>query len=128
MVSLESLQQRLLVENYELKASKECTIQVHVRRTGEVISIQVIPSLTTYGDIIKLICEKIKEPEPSHYYLALNYESEMQDDMLFEPGLENGRFQMIMRTKWLLEYIAERTMERKRLPVESKFHRNSSVL
>ncbi len=61
--------------------------------------------------------------------------------MLFEPGLENGRFQMIMRTQWLLEYIAERAMERKRLQskmrpvldtgnpaVESKFNRNSSVL
>ncbi len=61
--------------------------------------------------------------------------------MLFETGLENGQFQMIMKTKWLLEHIAEQTMGRKRLlpdmrpvldtgnpTIESKFHRNSSVL
>ncbi|CAF2934828.1 unnamed protein product [Rotaria sp. Silwood2] len=94
---------------------EECTIQVHVRRTGEVVSIKVIPLLTTYGNIIKKTCKKIKEPEPSHYYMVFNYEYEMKDDMLFEERHKNGPFQMIMRTKWLLEYIAEQTMHKKQL-------------
>jgi hypothetical protein len=105
------------------------------------ISIPVIPLLTTYGDIIKTICEKIKEPEPSHYYVALNYETEMPDDMVFESRLKEQRFQMIMRTKWLLEYIAERTIQKRRLNPEilhaldidtsieeGEFHQNSSIL
>jgi hypothetical protein len=87
-----------------------------------------------------MICDKIEEPEPDHYYLALNYEKEMQDNMVFDPYHKNGRFQMIMRTKWLLEYIAEKAMQKQRLapelrhvldtdtPVtESEFHRNCST-
>lgn len=94
------------------------TIQVHVRRTGEVISVEIRPSITTYGDIVKIICGKINESEPSHYYLALNYESEMQDDIVFDPRLVHERFQMIMRTKWLLQYIAERTMLKQQFKLE----------
>ncbi|CAF4449561.1 unnamed protein product, partial [Adineta steineri] len=59
--------------------SEECTIEVHVRRTCEFISITVIPMVTTFGDIIKIICEKINEPEPSHYYIAMNNELEMEN-------------------------------------------------
>jgi hypothetical protein len=74
--------------------------------------------LTTYGDIVKIICEKIKEPEPDHYYLAMNYKTEMADNMVFELTHENQKFQLIMRTKWILEYIAEQTMQRQRMKPE----------
>ncbi|CAF1044480.1 unnamed protein product [Rotaria sp. Silwood1] len=57
-----------------------CSIQVHVRRTGEMVNINVIPSTTTYDEIIRKVCERINEPEPSHYYLALNYEVELKND------------------------------------------------
>ena len=65
----------------------------------------------------------------------------MRDDMVFQPRPENEQFQMIMRTKWLLEYIAEKAMQKQRLTpemrhildednsaVESEFHRNCSLL
>ncbi len=106
--------------NYNLKASEEYTIQVYVRRTGEVVSIKVIPLVMTYGDIIKRICEKITELEPSHYYIAVNYESQMDDNMLFERGHKDLRFQMIMKTKYLLEYIAEQAMQKQRLKPEMR--------
>ncbi|CAF0824288.1 unnamed protein product [Rotaria sordida] len=56
------------------------SIQVHVRRTGEMVNIDVIPSTTTYDEIIRKVCERINEPEPSHYYLTLNYEVELRND------------------------------------------------
>ncbi len=106
--------------NYNLKTSEECTIQVHVRRTGDVVSIQVTPLLTTYGDIINIICERIKEPEPSHYYIASNYETEMENNILFEQKHKDMRFQMIMKTIYLLEYIAEQAMQKERLKPEMR--------
>jgi hypothetical protein len=74
----------------------------------------------TYGDIIKRISEKVTELEPSHYYIAVNYESQMDDNMLFERGHKDLRFQMIMRTKYLLEYIAEQAMQKQRLKPEMR--------
>ncbi|CAF3088419.1 unnamed protein product [Rotaria sp. Silwood2] len=85
-----------------------CSIQVHVRRTGEMVNINVIPSTTTYDAIIRKVCERINEPEPSHYYLALNYEVELKNDNIFQSQQQDGRYQLIMRTRWLLEYLAEK--------------------
>jgi hypothetical protein len=100
------------------QASQECTIEVYVRRTGEVVPVKVIPLITTYGDIIKMICATRTQLEPSHYYIALNYETLMEDDRTFKNDHRNSRFQMIMKTKWLLEYIAEQTMQKQRLQSE----------
>ncbi|CAF1002648.1 unnamed protein product [Adineta steineri] len=99
--------------------SEECTIEVHVRRTCEFISITVIPMVTTFGDIIKIICEKINEPEPSHYYIAMNNELEMENHLIVQPHLMNQKFEMIMRTKWLLEIIAEQQMGRQYVKLPS---------
>jgi hypothetical protein len=42
----------------------------------------------------------------------------MADNMVFELTHENQKFQLIMRTKWILEYIAEQTMQRQRMKPE----------
>ncbi|CAF0855354.1 unnamed protein product [Adineta steineri] len=99
--------------------SEECTIEVHVRRTCEFISVKVIPMVTTFGDIIKIICETISEPEPSHYYIAMNNELEMENHLIVQPHLMNQKFEMIMRTKWLLEIIAEQQMGRQYVKLPS---------
>jgi hypothetical protein len=44
----------------------------------------------------------------------------MEDYMLFERKHEHLPFQMIMKTKWLLEYIAEQTMHKQRLKPEMR--------
>ncbi|CAF2754367.1 unnamed protein product [Rotaria sp. Silwood2] len=61
-----------------------CSIQIHVRRTGEMVNINVIPSTTMYDEIIRKVCERINEPASSHYYLALNYEVELKNDEIFQ--------------------------------------------
>lgn len=76
---------------------------------------KVVPSVSTYGDIIREICKKRRELDPSHYYIAMNYSKEMDENMLFEGDLKNARFQMFMKTKWLLEHIAEQAIHKKRL-------------
>lgn len=86
-----------------------------VRRTGEVIPVKVIPSVSTYGDIIQEICKKRRELDPSHYFIALNYSTEMNENMRFEGDLKNARFQMFMKTKWLMEHIAEQAIHKKRM-------------
>ncbi|CAF0882194.1 unnamed protein product [Adineta ricciae] len=102
-------------------ASEKVRIQIYVRRTGEHVLIDVIPKLTTFGSIVKTVCERINDPEPSHYYISLNNEKEMFDDMVFEPSHASEQFQMIMRTKWLLEHIAAQAMRRQGIkPVETK--------
>jgi small GTP-binding protein len=106
--------------NDYFQAAQECTIEVYVRRTGEVMSLKVIPLTTTYGDIIKMICERRTELEPSHYYIALNYEILMENNIPFRSELQNSRFQMIMKTKWLLEHIAEQAMQKERLKPEMR--------
>ena len=97
------------------QTSNEHKIDVFVRRTGEIISVQVIPSVTTYGDIIREICKKRKDLDPSHYYIAMNYSTEMADDMTFDQSFKSTQFQMFMKTKWLLEHIAEQAMHKKQL-------------
>ena len=67
-----------------------------------------------------MICERISRFEPSHYYITANYEVQMEDHMYFEYGHRDFRFQMLMKTKWLLEYIAEQTMQRQRLKPEAR--------
>ncbi|UJR20595.1 hypothetical protein I4U23_023720 [Adineta vaga] len=96
-------------------ASEKCTIQVYVRRTGEIVPVEVTFMSTTFGDIVKIICERINESEPSHYYISLNNETQMLNDMIFEPRHENQKFEMILKTKWLLERIAERSIQKERL-------------
>lgn len=86
-----------------------------VRRTGEIVSVKVIPSVTTYGDIIREICKKRKALDPSHYFIALNYSTELDDDATFDESLKYARFQMFMKTKWLMEHIAEQAIQKKQL-------------
>ena len=84
----------------------EVEIQVHVRQTGEVVNIPVIPLSTSYGEILNEVCRRIKQPHPENYYLAWRYEIELENNQLFQPEHLNGSFQMIMRSKVLIEYIA----------------------
>lgn len=88
--------------------STNYSIHVHVRRTGEVIEVSVTPSKTTHDEIIKNVCQRIREPEPSHYYLTLDYAVELENDHIFQRQREGARYQLVMRTKYLFEYLAEK--------------------
>ncbi|CAF2077542.1 unnamed protein product [Rotaria magnacalcarata] len=102
-----------------------CSIQVHVRRTGEMVTVNVEPSKTTYEEILREICRRINEREPSHYYLALNYEVQLENDDMFQLEQENNRFQLIMRARWLLEYLTEKEHLRN-LQIQKKMTMNAS--
>jgi predicted XRE-type DNA-binding protein len=65
-----------------------------------------------------MICATRTNLEPSHYYIASNYETVMEDDWTFKRDLQDSRFQMFMKTKWLLEHIAEHTMQKQLLQQE----------
>ncbi|CAF4881243.1 unnamed protein product [Rotaria magnacalcarata] len=103
-----------------------CSIQVHVRRTGEMVTVNVEPSKTTYEEILREICRRTNEPEPSHYYLALNYEVQLENDDMFQLEQENNRFQLIMRARWLLEYLTEKEHLRN-LQIQKKMTMNGTV-
>lgn len=113
--------------NFRLKASTEYTIQVHVRRTGEVIDVKVIPLQTTYGDIINMICDRVPNLDARQYYIAINYEIQMENYMLFEREHRNLQFQMLMKTKDLLLYIAEQSMQKQRLTPEKRHVLNVTI-
>lgn len=103
-----------------LQTSSECSIEVHVRRTGELVSLTVTPRVTTYGDIVRMICERNPELDSTQYYIAVNYEKVMEDDWLFKIEDKNSRFQMIMKTKYLLEFIAEQSIQKQHLKPEMR--------
>jgi hypothetical protein len=84
----------------------DINVQVHVRRTGEMVSVSVSPLSTTFAEILNLVCERIKEPYPEDYYLTWNRKIELENDQIIKPEHLGGYFQMIMRTNRLLEYIA----------------------
>jgi len=44
----------------------------------------------------------------------------MNNNMLFEQRHKDMRFQMIMKTKYLLEYIAEQSMQKQQLKPEMR--------
>ena len=100
---------------------------MYVRRTGEVVPVTVTPSVTTFGDIIEMICATRPNLEPSHYYIALNYETVMEDHSVYKSNHRDSRFQMMMKTKWLLEYIAEQTMQKQRLHQEIREELDASI-
>ena len=84
------------------------------------ISLKVRPLITTYGDIIQMICERNPDLDPNQYYIASNYEIQMGDDTFFERDHQSFRLQMIMKTPFLLEYIAEQAMQRQKLKPEMR--------
>jgi len=65
-----------------------------------------------------MICERNPELDPNQYYIAANYEHVMENSSLFRKEHKNSRFQMIMKTKYLLEFIAEQAMQKQRLEPE----------
>lgn len=92
---------------------------------------EVTPGITTYGDIIKIVCEKSSGLDPSRYYIGANNEIELEDQLIFQRSHANYQLQMLKKTKYILEDIAEQSMLndqqlKQKAEIENKNHISAS--